>query len=174
MVGLASYACALVLAHLLPPEEFGDFAAGQVLLTVVGTVAAALVPLPLAQAVRRHAPGAVERHAGVAFAVFVSLALGCAAALVCGGLALGFAGPDVALAVAGSCLAVCALVPVWGRLQGEGRFPRYAGLTVAEVGIRLVIERRRCAAGCGRSRRARRVRGRFGGGARAGGRARPA
>ena len=106
---------------------------------MVGTVAAALVPLPLAQAVRRHPAGALERHCGVAFAVFVSLALGCAAALVCGGLALGFAGPDVAFAVAGSCLAVCALVPVWGRLQGEGRFPRYAGLTVAEVGIRLVI-----------------------------------
>jgi glycosyltransferase involved in cell wall biosynthesis/O-antigen/teichoic acid export membrane protein len=137
VVGMASYACALVLAHLLPPDEFGDFATGQVLLTVVGTVVAALVPLPLAHAVRRHGPGAEERQAGIAFAVLVSLGLGCVAALVGGGLALGFAGPAVALAVAGSSLAVCALVPVWGRLQGEGRFPRYAGLTVAEVGVRL-------------------------------------
>ncbi len=117
-VGVVSYACALVLAHLLPPAEFADFAAGQVLLTVVGTAVAALVPLPLAQAVRRYPPGTNGRGAAVAFAVFVSLAVGCVAAAVTGGLALGFAGPGVALAVAGSAVLVCALVPVWGWLQG--------------------------------------------------------
>ena len=33
---------------------------------------------------------------------------------------------------------MCALVPVWGWLQGEGRFVVYAGLTVGEVSVRLV------------------------------------
>lgn len=136
-VGVLSYACALVLVHLLPPEEFADFAAGQVLLTVVGTTVAALVPLPLAQAVRRYPRGTEDRRAATAFGAFVALMVGVVAAAVTGGLALGFAGPAVALAVAGSALAVCAVAPVWGRLQGEGRFATYAGLTVGEVGVRL-------------------------------------
>ena len=135
---MLSYACTLALAHLLAPEEFADFAAGQMLLTVVGTVAAALVPLPLARAVRQHARGTAARRDAVAFAVFVSLALGFACAVIGAGLALGFAGPDVAVAVAVSSVAVCALVPAWGWLQGEGRFSLYAGLSVGEVGLRLV------------------------------------
>ena len=148
-VGVVSYACALVLVHLLPPAEFADFAAGQMLLTVVGTAAAALVPLPLAQAVRRHPPGTDGRRAAVAFAVFLSLAVGGVAAVVTGAVALAFAGPAVALAVAASAVAVCAVVPVWGRLQGEGRFPVYAGLTVGEVGVRLVASAAAVATGAG-------------------------
>ena len=148
-VGVVSYACALVLAHLLPPAEFADFAAGQVLLTVVGTAVAALVPLPLAQAVRRYPAGTNGRGTAVAFAVFVSLVVGCVAAAVTGGLALGFAGPGVALAVAGSAVLVCALVPVWGWLQGEGRFVVYAGLSVGEVGVRMATSAGMVAMGAG-------------------------
>jgi glycosyltransferase involved in cell wall biosynthesis/O-antigen/teichoic acid export membrane protein len=148
-VGVVSYACAVVLAHLLPPADFADFAAGQVLLTVVGTAAAALVPLPLAQAVRRHPRGSDGRRAAVAFAVFVALAVGCTSGVVIGAIALGFAGPRVALAVAGSAVLVCALVPVWGWLQGEGRFAVYAGLSVGEAGVRLATSVGVVAAGAG-------------------------
>ena len=71
------------------------------------------------------------------------------AAAVTGGLALGFAGPGVALAVAGSAVLVCALVPVWGWLQGEGRFVVYAGLSVGEVGIRMATSAGMVAMGAG-------------------------
>ena len=135
-VGRVSYVCALVMAHLLAPEEFGDFAAGQMLLTVVGTVAAALVPLPLAQ---RGTP---------AFPALESGTRVCRSRCSCrcrsGARPPWYAAGCPRLRPPGHrarrgriSLAVCALVPVWGWLQGEGRFPRYAGLTVGEVGVRL-------------------------------------
>ena len=55
LVGVLSYLCTLLMAHLLPPEQYTQYAAAQMLVGIVGIVAHALVPLPLAALVRRHA-----------------------------------------------------------------------------------------------------------------------
>jgi biotin transporter BioY len=62
VVGVLSYACGLAMTYLLPVSEYGDFAASQTLLLIVGTVASSLVPLPLAHRVRATAPGSPERR----------------------------------------------------------------------------------------------------------------
>ena len=128
VVGVASYACALVLAHLLPPEEFGDFAAGQVLLhggrDGGGRTRAA--------AARPGGAPARPRCGGSGTPVWRS-PCSCRWPSDARPRWWAAASPsvspaaDVALAVAGSSLAVCALVPVWGRLQGEGRYPPLRG-----------------------------------------------
>ena len=50
------------MAHLLPPAQYTQYAAAQMLVGIVGIVAHALVPLPLAALVRRHA----RRHRAAA------------------------------------------------------------------------------------------------------------
>jgi hypothetical protein len=71
-----SYGCGLVMAHRLSPGAYGGFAAAQMLMTIVGTVAASLVPLPLAHRVRTTRPGTAPRRLAVSFAVQASLAVG--------------------------------------------------------------------------------------------------
>ncbi|MBV9730283.1 MAG: hypothetical protein JO309_12940, partial [Pseudonocardiales bacterium] len=66
VVGLLSYVCTLFMAHVLSPLEYSDYAAGQMLLGIVGIVAAALVPLPLVHAVRNHPRGSEGRRCGMA------------------------------------------------------------------------------------------------------------
>ena len=84
MVGVLSYLCTLLMAHLLPPEQYTQYAAAQMLVGIVGIVAHALVPLPLAALVRRHARGTGGRRDGMAFAVLVSVVAGLAAGLLTG------------------------------------------------------------------------------------------
>lgn len=139
VVGLLSYACGLAMTHLLPPREYGDFAASQTLLLIVGTVASSLVPLPLAHRVRATAPGSPERRRALSFSLQMSVVAGAAAAVVAGTVTLGFAGPGVATAVAVSAMTIVGVAPVWGWLQGEGRFGRYAVATVAEVALRVLV-----------------------------------
>jgi glycosyltransferase involved in cell wall biosynthesis/O-antigen/teichoic acid export membrane protein len=139
VVGLLSYACTLLMAHVLSPPEYSDYAAGQMLVGVVGIVAAALVPLPLVHIVRSHPRGSEGRRRGMAFAWSVSAAAGVVAAVVTGAVAAVFAPPPMVGAVAASALALFAISPVWGWMQGELRFVRYAVTTMAEVGIRLAF-----------------------------------
>lgn len=139
VVGLLSYACTLILAHVLSAPEYSDYAAGQMLLGIVGIVAAALVPLPLVHIVRSHPRGSEDRRRGMAFAWLVSAAAGVVAATVTGAVAAVFAPPPFVGAVAASALALFAISPVWGWMQGELRFVRYALTTMAEVGIRLAF-----------------------------------
>jgi glycosyltransferase involved in cell wall biosynthesis/O-antigen/teichoic acid export membrane protein len=139
MVGFVSYACTVVLAHLLSAPDYSDFAAAQMLVNIVGVVAAALTPLPLVQAVRSHSGGSEGRRRGMAFAWMVSVAAGFAAAAVAGMVAAAFAAPAVVAAVVVSAIAVFVVTPVWGWLQGELRFLRFATTTVTEVGIRLAF-----------------------------------
>jgi glycosyltransferase involved in cell wall biosynthesis/O-antigen/teichoic acid export membrane protein len=138
MVGLLSYAVTLVMAHLLDAPAYTAFAAAVAVVGTAGVASAALIPFPLAHVVRAHPAHAPERRAATAFAVGVSVLVGFVAAVV---LAL-VVGPvsDVptALAAAVSGLALFAIAPVWGHLQGESRFVRYAALTVGEVAVRLV------------------------------------
>jgi len=139
VVGLLSYVCTLFMAHVLSPLEYSDYAAGQMLLGIVGIVAAALVPLPLVHAVRNHPRGSEGRRCGMAFAWSVSAAAGVVAATATGAVAAVFAPPPIVGAVATSALALFAISPVWGWMQGELRFVRYAMTTTAEVGIRLAF-----------------------------------
>lgn len=139
IVGVLSYACTLLMANLLPTVEYTQFAACAMLLGVVGIVASAMVPLPLSHFVTAHPAGSEERRDGIAFSVFVSLLAGLAAALITGVLALGFATPALAAAVAVAALVIFMVAAPSGWLQGELRFKWYAFTTVGEVGLRLAF-----------------------------------
>jgi glycosyltransferase involved in cell wall biosynthesis/polysaccharide pyruvyl transferase WcaK-like protein/O-antigen/teichoic acid export membrane protein len=127
------------MARLLPVGSYTDFSAGQGLLTVVGVTASALVPLPLARVVRAYPPGTAERRAGIAFATLVSLLIGVCAGGVLAGIARAFASPAVAIVIGASGFSLFAIMPVWGWLQGESRFGRYALLSLGEVCLRLAL-----------------------------------
>jgi O-antigen/teichoic acid export membrane protein len=75
----------------------------------------------------------------MAFAVLVSLIAGAASGAVTGGITAAFAPPPVAVAVGLSALAVFAVAPPSGWLQGERRFARYAVVSIMEVALRLVF-----------------------------------
>ncbi|WP_236795434.1 glycosyltransferase [Amycolatopsis sp. GM8] len=139
VVGVLSYLCGLLLAHWLPPGEYSDFSAAQALLTVVGIVASSLVPLPLARTVGSNAAGSRERRDGVAFALVVALVTGAVAGFATALLTLNFAPPVTALTAGLAGFALVLVTPVWGWLQGELRFRRFAALSVTETLLRLVF-----------------------------------
>ncbi|MEX5301177.1 glycosyltransferase family 39 protein [Kocuria sabuli] len=137
LVGALSYACTLLMANSLGSAQYSDFAAAQMLLGIVGTIASALVPLPLSHAVAAHPAGSAGRRDGIAFALLVSLLIGAAAALVTGVLTAAFAPAPMAMAVALSALVLFLMAAPQGWLQGELRFKRYALLALGEITVRL-------------------------------------
>ena len=137
LVGVLSYLCTLLMAHLLPTEQYTQYAAAQMLVGIVGIVAHALVPLPLAALVRRHAHRTDARREGMAFAVLVSAAAGTVAGLLTGGIAAAFAPAHVAVATGVASLVLFTVAPAQGWLQGELRFTRYAVASILEVAVRL-------------------------------------
>jgi O-antigen/teichoic acid export membrane protein/4-amino-4-deoxy-L-arabinose transferase-like glycosyltransferase/glycosyltransferase involved in cell wall biosynthesis len=139
VVGVVSYACTLLMAHLLPPADYSRYSAAVTLVGIVGIVANALVPLPLANVVRRFARRSDERRDGMAFAVLVSLIAGTGSAVVTGGITAAFAPATVAIAAALAALVLFAVAPALGWLQGELRFLRYAVVSILEVAVRLVF-----------------------------------
>jgi O-antigen/teichoic acid export membrane protein len=138
-VGILSYAAALALAHLLDAQSYSDYAAAQMLLGTVGVFAAALIPMPLTHVIRTHPARSEGRRRGMAFAWTVSAAAGAVAAVVTGSITAVFAPPTVVLAVAVSALSLFVIGPVWGWMQGELMFVRYAAVTVVEVAVRVVL-----------------------------------
>ncbi|MGM7777456.1 hypothetical protein ACSVHC_15760 [Arthrobacter sp. KNU-44] len=139
VVGLLSYGCNLLMANALDSGRYSQFAAGQMMLGIVGIVASALVPLPLSHAVAMHSTGSEPRRDGIAFAAQVSLLAGILAALVAGGVTLAFAPPTMAAAVAVAALALFLVAAPSGWLQGELRFMRYALTSIGEVVLRLLF-----------------------------------
>jgi O-antigen/teichoic acid export membrane protein len=139
MVGGLSYLCTLVMAHLLPTVEYTQYAAAQMLVGIVGIVAHALVPLPLAALVRRYGRGTTERRDGMSFATLVSAAAGAVAGLLTFGITVAFAPWTVALGAAIGSFVLFTVAPAQGWMQGELRFTRYAVASVLEVGVRLVF-----------------------------------
>jgi O-antigen/teichoic acid export membrane protein len=139
LVGVLSYLCTLLMAHLLPTVEYTQYAAAQMLVGIVGIVAHALVPLPLAALVRRHGRGTAGRRDGMAFATLVSVAAGAVAGLLTGGITAVFAPWHVAVATGVGSLVLFTVAPAQGWLQGELRFTRYAVASVLEVGVRLAF-----------------------------------
>ncbi|MDT0351223.1 lipopolysaccharide biosynthesis protein [Pseudonocardia charpentierae] len=139
MVGVLSYLCTLLMAHLLPPEQYTQYAAAQMLVGIVGIVAHALVPLPLAALVRRHARGTGGRRDGMAFAVLVSVAAGLVAGLLTGGITAAFAPWNVAVATGIGSFVLFTVAPAQGWLQGELRFTRYAVASILEVTLRVAF-----------------------------------
>ncbi|MEC3982065.1 glycosyltransferase [Amycolatopsis sp. H20-H5] len=149
LVSLVSYGYGIVLAHLLDGADYAVFAAGQTLLLLSGTAAAAAVPWALAKAVRAHPAGSPERRSAMAYALGVSVVGAVLAGALLGGITGLYApGPAVlatAIAVAGIVLSGCAV----GWLQGELRFARLAVLRVAEVLVRVAAGAAAVAAGLG-------------------------
>lgn len=137
LVGLISYTASLLMAHLMPAAEYAAFAAVVTLLTAVGVAAGAMVPLPLAAAVRAHPAGSPARRQAVAFAVAVSLLAAVLGAAVLAMVALSFAGPGVAAAAAAAGVAIFVIAPVWGVLQGRGWFTAYAAGSIGQVLLRV-------------------------------------
>jgi glycosyltransferase involved in cell wall biosynthesis/O-antigen/teichoic acid export membrane protein len=149
LVGVVSYACTLLMAHLLPSSEFTEYAAAQMIVGIVGIVAHALVPLPLADIVRRHGRGSPDRRDGMAFALLMSIAAGAVAAAATWALLATFAQPEVAVAAGVASFVLFAVAPAQGWLQGELRFTRYAVVSVLEVTARVVFSLIAVAAGAG-------------------------
>ncbi|WP_433787493.1 lipopolysaccharide biosynthesis protein [Actinomycetospora sp. CA-101289] len=136
-VGVLSYACTVLMAHLLAPAEYSAYAAAQMLVGIAGIVAGALVPLPLVHTVRAHGAGTETRRQGMAFAVLLTAGAGVLAALVTGVVAAGFAPAPLVVAVAVASAGMFLVAPVLGFLQGELRFRRYVMAMVAQVAGRL-------------------------------------
>jgi O-antigen/teichoic acid export membrane protein len=139
LVGLLSYAGSLVLIHLLDAPGYRQYAAALMLVTVVGTFAAAMIPLPVAHVIRTHAPGSEGRRRGMAFAVAIGAVLGIASAVVTALVTSAFAPPSVVVVVALSSVALFVPSPAFGWMQGELRFVRLSVAMVIEVAIRVVV-----------------------------------
>jgi O-antigen/teichoic acid export membrane protein/LmbE family N-acetylglucosaminyl deacetylase len=139
IIGVLGYAGTVVMAHLLEAAAFSDFVAAAMLLGIVGTFAAALVPMPLIHVIRHHPRHSEGRRRGLSFAWMVSGLAGVLAAVITGAVTVTFATPVVAAAVAVSALALFACSPIWAWLYGELRFVRAAALQVAEVAARIVF-----------------------------------
>ena len=139
IIGVLGYAGTLVMAHLLEAAPYSDFVAAAMLLGIVGTFAAALVPMPLIHVIRTHPRHSEGRRRGLSFAWLVSGLAGVLAAVITGAVTLTFAPPVVAAAVALSAFALFACSPMWAWLHGELRFVRAAALQVAEVVVRIVF-----------------------------------
>lgn len=137
LIGVLSYVCTLLMAHLLPAVQYTQYAAAQMLVGIVGIVAHALLPLPLAALVGRHGRGTAGRREGMAFATLVSVAAGTVAGLLTGGITATFAPWHVALATGVSSLVLFTVCSAQGWLQGELRFTRYAAASIVEVTVRL-------------------------------------
>ncbi|WIG16333.1 hypothetical protein [Kocuria rosea] len=139
LVGVLSYACTLLMANSLGSAQYSDFAAAQMLLGIAGTIASALVPLPLSHAVAAHPAGTEGRRDGLAFALLVSLLVGGVAALATGALTAAFAPAPMAMAVGLSALVLFLVAAPLGWLQGELRFTWYALASLGEITVRLVF-----------------------------------
>jgi O-antigen/teichoic acid export membrane protein len=139
VVGVLSYAVTLVMANALKPADFSQFAAAQTMLSVVGIVTSALVPVPLSQAVTAHPQGSEQRRDAMAFAGMVSVIVGCAAALLAGGVTLGFGSASLAAVVALSAFVLFIGEAPSGWIQGELLFARYTVRSVGEIVIRLIF-----------------------------------
>ncbi|AHI00374.1 glycosyltransferase [Kutzneria albida] len=149
LVGVLSYTCGLLMANLLQVKAYSDYSAAQALLTTVGVAASALVPLPLSREIRANPRGSAGRKSAVGFALTVSLGVGLAAMVVLTGIAWLFTNPAAAITVGLAGFSLFAIMPVWGWLQGESRFTAYAGMSVAEVALRLVVSTVAVRAGLG-------------------------
>ncbi|GAA4796302.1 hypothetical protein GCM10023200_35460 [Actinomycetospora chlora] len=136
-VGVLSYACTVLMAHLLAPAEYTAYAAGQMLVGIAGIVAGSLAPLPLVHTVRAHGAGSEPRRQGIAFAALLTAGSGVLAAVVTGAVAAGFAPAPMVVAVAVAAAGMFVVAPVLGFLQGELRFRRYVAATIAQVAGRL-------------------------------------
>ena len=139
LVGVLSYACTLLMANTLGSAQFSDFAAAQMLLGIVGTIASALVPLQLSHAVATYPESSSGRRDGLAFALLVSLIAGSAAATITGVVTATFAAAPLALAVAFSSLMLFVVAAPQGWLQGQLRFKHYAVVSLGEVAVRLAF-----------------------------------
>lgn len=149
LVGVLSYACTLLMAHLLPAAEYTQYAAAQMIVGIVGIVAHALVPLPLADLVRRHARRSAGRRDAMAFAWLVSAGAGAVAGAASGAVVATFADAHVAIATAVASFVLFAVAPAQGWLQGELRFGRYAVVSVLEAAARVVFSVLAVLAGAG-------------------------
>ena len=138
-VSVVSYGCTLAMTHLLGAAEYSVYAAGQMLLSIVGVAAAALVPLPLAHAVSSVRRGSAERAQAVAFACYVSAGLGLAAGLVTAAVAAAVAPGAVVAAMALSAVALPTVAPAWGWMVGERRYRRFAVAATGEAVVRLGV-----------------------------------
>lgn len=136
-VGALSYACTLLMANSLSSAQFSDFAAAQMLLGITGTIASALVPLPLSHAVTANPAGSSARREGMSFAVLVSFALGASAALISGFVTAAFATVSLGAAVALAALMLFLLAAPQGWLQGELRFRWLALVSFGEIAARF-------------------------------------
>ncbi len=151
-VGVSNYGYAVLLTHLLSVAAYSRFAAGQGLVLWASTVAMVSVPWVLAQALVR-ARSEAERSSAVRFSKLVSAGGGCVAAVIVGAIAIGFAGPPTALALAFSIFVLFLGSTSIGWLQGRQRLQTLSVLTVAEnvlkngCGVLLVVVARLGATG---------------------------
>jgi O-antigen/teichoic acid export membrane protein len=137
VVGALNYGYALVLTRLLDAAAYARFAAGQGLLLSAATVATVSVPWVLAQAWARARTSA-ERADAVGFAIVIGTGGGVLAGAAVAAVALQFAGPATAVAVAAGTLLIYGTTVSVGALQGAERMRTLATLTVGEVLLKTV------------------------------------
>ncbi|TYC98993.1 hypothetical protein FQ377_08310 [Arthrobacter echini] len=125
------------MANALSSQDYSNLAGAQMLLNIVGIVASALVPLPLSHAVATYAPNSQGRRDGMAFALMVSLIAGMTAACVTGVVVSAFGSSVLAMAAALTAFILFLVAAPLGWMQGEMSFIRYAGVSIAEVLVRL-------------------------------------
>jgi O-antigen/teichoic acid export membrane protein len=140
-VGAAAlnYSFTLLLTLLLSGDDFAVFAAGQALLLVAGTVAAAGVPWVLAQAIARSGRSPGDRSFLLRFAFAANGTQGVIAAGVLCAMALSFADAAVLAALATATVSVFLSTVAVGWAQGLERFRLLAALVTGEVVVKVAL-----------------------------------
>lgn len=135
----ANYALALVLLHLLPPDQYAVYGGLSSLMLVVGAAASSALPWLVSRELATQ--GGSYSHLGemtgfVIAATLVEVAMGGILVAAVGWQIGGSAGAMVASVAAASLFAGASAS---GWLQGQRRFGALAVLRVAEAAIRLLV-----------------------------------
>jgi len=138
VVGLGNYGYSLMLARLLAPKLFGNFAAAQGMVLVCGTLATASVPWVVAQ-VFATASGPAARRDVIWFSLVTNVLQGAVAAVVVVAVTSQFLSTGDAAWAAAAAFAVFVVTTPAGAFQGDQRFVALSVLRLVEVALKVAF-----------------------------------
>ena len=137
-VGLGNYAYSLLLARLLSPELFADFAAAQGALLICGTVATASMPWVVAHVIATK-PGRQQRQDVVWFSLMTNALQGSVAAAVVVLITGQFLTAGETAWTGAAAFAIFIVTTPAGTFQGDQRFTALSVVRIGEVVVKFAI-----------------------------------
>ena len=138
-VGIGNYGYSLALIWILPSRQFAVLAAVSTLVVVAATAATAALPWVFAAEVARTSRGSSRRREAAGFTLAASLVSGLVSAALVIALSASYATRADEIGAVIWVVAVFVVQVGSGYLQGSGRFDVAAGMSVAEVALKMSL-----------------------------------